>query len=303
MRKTLLGATVILPALSAGATLAADLPPLKDPTAPYLAASPVWTGFYAGLSAGYDFGGSNSATVTTWPDFINPAFAPGVIAGGSILQGTASGVLTLNNSGFVGGGQAGYNYQFSNNLVVGVETDIQGATGRGSANAAKALPAPAEFGFAVASTMTATKSLDYLGTVRGRIGWLASSSLLAYATGGLAYGGLNSNVNIFTNVFPVLALLTPSISSLSDTRVGWTVGGGLEWTFLANWSAKLEYLHYDLGNVTTRAGGAVAMNVSPPGIALSSLSKAAMRYDGNILRVGVNYHFNLFAPTTVLAKY
>ena len=157
MRKTLLGATVILPALSAGATLAADLPPLKDPTAPYLAASPVWTGFYAGLSAGYDFGGSNSATVTTWPDFINPAFAPGVIAGGSILQGTASGVLTLNNSGFVGGGQAGYNYQFSNNLVVGVETDIQGATGRGSANAAKALPAPAEFGFAVASTMTATK--------------------------------------------------------------------------------------------------------------------------------------------------
>ena len=77
----------------------------------------------------------------------------------------------------------------------------------------------------------------------------------------------------------------------------------MEWTFLANWSAKLEYLHYDLGNVTTRAGGAVAMNVSPPGIALSSLSKAAMRYDGNILRVGVNYHFNLFAPTTVLAKY
>ena len=130
MRKTFLGATVILPALSAGTTLAADLPPLKDPTAPYLAASPVWTGFYAGLSAGYDFGGSNSATVTTWPDFINPAFAPGVIAGGSILQGTASGVLTLNNSGFVGGGQAGYNYQFSNNLVVGVEKEYPGRYGQ-----------------------------------------------------------------------------------------------------------------------------------------------------------------------------
>ena len=300
-KKTVVGAGLAL-ALSAGSAFGADLPHQKAP--PYIPPPPplLWTGFYVGLNAGYDFGGSNSVTVMTWPGFINPAFAPGVIAGAAALASSASGVLPSNDSGFIGGGQLGYNYQFSNSFVVGLEADIEGAGVGGAANTFNAQPVPA-FGFALNSILTARKNLDYLGTVRGRLGWLATSTLLTYVTGGLAYGGVNSNVNITTNIIPALAVITPSLSSFSDTRVGWTVGGGFEWMFMPNWSAKLEYLYYDLGNVTFNGGGPIAIvGVAPPAIALTSFSTTSTRYNGHIVRAGLNYHFN-WSAAPVVAKY
>ena len=93
--------------------------------------------------------------------------------------------------------------------------------------------------------MNATSDkLDWFGTVRGRLGFLATPTFLLYGTGGLAYGRVASaTVNSFT--------ATPDIytGSTSTTRAGWTAGAGGEWMFAPNWSAKAEYLYVDLGTV------------------------------------------------------
>jgi outer membrane immunogenic protein len=79
-------------------------------------------------------------------------------------------------------------------------------------------------------------------------------------------------------------------ASFSETRAGWTAGAGAEWLFFPRWSAKLEYLYYDLGNVSFNAGvlnaafsnGFVRYGISP---------EVSTRFNGSIARVGVNYHF------------
>ena len=91
-------------------------------------------------------------------------------------------------------------------------------------------------------------------------------------------------------------------SSYSDTRVGWTVGGGVEWMFIPNWSAKLEYLYYDLGSATT-SGAYVAGANTAGALQWAYASTASTRFNGNVVRAGVNYHFNWGAPAPVIAKY
>ncbi|KAB2853823.1 MAG: porin family protein, partial [Bauldia sp.] len=167
-------------------------------------------------------------------------------------------------SGVVGGGQIGYNYQISPLFVVGLETDFQGTSLRSNNG----------FGNA---------SLPWFGTVRGRAGFaLLESKLFVYGTGGFAYGELNTPFG-------------------SDTRTGWTAGGGVEWAFLPNWSAKVEYLYVDLG----RGPGFWSNQFNPVG-ALTAFSSnqvgASNRF--HTVKVGLNYHFNLFGSAgPVLAKY
>jgi outer membrane immunogenic protein len=88
-----------------------------------------------------------------------------------------TGVLSAHNSGFIGGGQIGYNYQFGTILVAGIEADIQGAGARASARAIGIGPEPtlsAILGFPInaVSNLFASNAVDYLGTVRGRLGFL-----------------------------------------------------------------------------------------------------------------------------------
>ena len=91
-----------------------------------------------------------------------------------------------------------------------------------------------------------------------------------------------------------------SAGSYSDTRIGWTVGGGLEWMFMPNWSAKAEYLYHYLGSVTY---GSSPLNVNLLNILTvgSSAVQTRAQYNGHIARVGLNYHFNWGAP--VVASY
>ncbi len=94
--------------------------------------------------------------------------------------------------------------------------------------------------------------------------------------------------------------------NFSNTQVGWTAGGGLEWMFMPNWSAKVEYLYYDLGSVTQN----FALASVDPGVVFGTPASNALfggqvraRINGNIVRAGVNYHFNWGAPAPVVAKY
>jgi outer membrane immunogenic protein len=136
--------------------------------------------------------------------------------------------------------------------------------------------------------------------------------LLIYGTGGLAYGGVSSSASIFQAnndcssplPGPCLAPAASTSGSRSSTQVGWTAGGGIEWMFLPNWSAKLEYLYYDLGSLTYTLPPLVSIGESfRPVTAALVATQASTRFAGNIVRAGVNYHFNWGAPAPVVANY
>jgi outer membrane immunogenic protein len=284
MNKSILATAAL--AASAATALAADLPSLKAPPPVYVPPPVIWTGFYVGLNAGYNFSNNNTNLVTSAP------LLPG--AGIFTWALSANAGLPAQNNGFIGGGQAGYNWQFARNFLVGVEADIQGvAASGGSQTALTAVPFAATVFF---TTYDARRNLDYLGTVRGRVGFLFTPTLLIYGTGGLAYGGIRNDVGLFQ--FSTTAPFGVGASSSSDTRVGWTAGGGLEWMFWPNWSAKVEYLYYDLGRVTN----AFALIRVPPGFGLYAATQSADRFNGNIVRAGINYHFN-WGAAPILASY
>src|SRR5262249_34840995 len=139
------------------------------------------------------------------------------------ITDTASGAaLGFDNSGFIGGGQVGFNYQV-NNFVFGVEWDIDGTsidrTGPAVATA---------FG-----TLQAHASTDWISTLTGRLG-LAFDRWLIYAKGGGAWVQNSVTLTNLTHAASVTA---------SNTNSGWTAGVGAEWAFAGPWSAKIEYDH------------------------------------------------------------
>ncbi|MGJ0509331.1 MAG: outer membrane protein [Methylocystis sp.] len=304
--------TVAALALTAGSALAADLPSRKAPPMlpPPPPPPPMWTGFYVGLNAGGTWANSNHQTIAVAPVAFGNSFNPWI--GSARFNGevaalssaaSAGGFNGGNNGGFIGGGQIGYNWQFYNSFVAGVEADIQGLTGN-SGSRSFITAAPTGFGDSWIGVHSVRGNLDYLGTVRGRLGWLFTPTLLVYGTGGLAYGGvtLNTASTVYNDTFS--NFIAPAFGGVnfSNTQVGWTAGGGLEWMFWPNWSAKVEYLYYDLGTVTQN----FAMPISVAGGFNDSAlfaGQARARVNGNIVRAGVNYHFNWGAPAPVVAKY
>jgi outer membrane immunogenic protein len=181
------------------------------------------TGFYAGLNAGGGW---------TFDSGQPRCFDPSRVENGPRCQNVIPN--TANGSGFIGGGQIGYNWQVNPTWVAGLETDFQGSTLGGSATVG------GPFGFfgggvaTTTATFTANEKLDWLGTVRGRLGFAIGRSLL-YTTGGLAYGQVALNTNFVGPAFNFRA-------STTVTKVGWIAGIGTEGVFAGNWSAKLEAL-------------------------------------------------------------
>jgi outer membrane immunogenic protein len=276
-------------ALVTGSAFAADLPSSKAPPAYMPPPPPLWTGFHAGLNAGGAWAASNATNFVSAPFVINgadniPWAAASAIAG--------SGVVSTNSGGFIGGGQVGYDRQFGA-FLAGVEADIQGVAGAsGAAGSTWLAPAPAA-GLSLLTSVSGNKSLDFLGTVRGRLGYLITPTLLAYATGGLAYGQATSTTNFFQTVpndFPGFLLIGANQGRFSQTRVGWTAGGGLEWMFWPQWSARIEYLYFDLGAATYPV--AVTTDWQLTNLLVANATQARTRFDGHVVRVGVNYHFN-----------
>lgn len=246
-------------------TQAADLGrmPVK---APPIVAAPVWnwTGFYVGGNAGYGFGDRDSVD-TSGQVAVNV---------NNVLGGARPARVNLDRDGFVGGGQIGYNWQFMPNWLVGIEADIAYTDFRDSTTVTT-LP------LAGPGTLANTFStrLDYLGTVRGRVGYVFDRTLI-YATGGLAYGRVRNSVNFFGTAGQL-----QFTGSESSVETGYTVGGGIEHAFLPNWTVKGEYLFYDLGRDTVNV--AVIPGSGGGGTGYNS----EFRNEGHIVRAGVNYKF------------
>src|SRR5512138_2655770 len=155
--------TLLTATLLASSALAADVGlPVKPYAVPAAVAVPAWQGFYIGLNAGY--GWQNSNNTASYDVF--------------------SQSLGTSPSGFIGGGHAGYNFQWGS-LVAGVETDLMWSGIKGSAELTGKVDT-------VPFAVRVSNNLDYLGTVRGRLGY-ALGSLLLYGTGGLAYGRVSND--------------------------------------------------------------------------------------------------------------
>jgi outer membrane immunogenic protein len=256
MRKVFVGCVALSALLTAAPAFAADLA-VKAPLAPPPYAPPpvpMWTGWYVGANIGGSFGTANDSAT----------FAGTPVGGGSTRL-----------DGVLGGGQIGYNWQ-ANMWVFGLEADIQGTSEDGSNSvSATVTGGPAAVLLpATTGTLNYSEKLPWFGTVRGRLGFLPSPNWLLYATGGLAYGEVDTNTT--------LTIGTTAVGNNFDTtRVGWTVGGGVETWLSPNWTAKLEYLYVDLGSFSNTFTGLGAFTP----VTLST------HVTDNIVRAGLNYHF------------
>jgi outer membrane immunogenic protein len=204
--------------------------------------------------------------------------------------------------GIIGGGQIGFNYQIAPSIFAGLEADIQGLeSGSPTSSVVGTVAGFQPAGFS--TSITSSSGPSYLGTFRARLGTTVAPSLLLYATAGLAYGGVKSSTTLNPSLVGSAqengngpSGLAPSSGSFSGTRVGYAAGAGAEWMFASNWSAKLEYLHYDLGSATYSTGGLSVNEANVAGIPGSQTAAAStsstVRFRNEIVRVGVNYHFN-----------
>jgi outer membrane immunogenic protein len=264
----------------AAPAMAADMAVKAPAPYPYL-----WNGFYAGLNAGY---ADEQSTFTTAANY-RPDSALFTAPVGPVSEGLAaldSGRIVTNNGiGFIGGGQVGYNLQMGKLWVAGLEADIQGKTGSSNGSLAAGTMV---VGVPVTSVQTVSASTDWLGTVRGRFGLLLTPTWYVYFTGGLAFGGSNgsSTLNQSSPGFPA-AFLGTGAANFSNTRIGGTYGAGLEWMFARNWSAKAEYLFYDLGTANFSYAATAGVFKTPVYQTVTN----SVHLEGNIARLGVNYHF------------
>ncbi|WP_454915930.1 outer membrane protein [Xanthobacter sediminis] len=237
--KRFLLATVALAAFSAPAG-AADLAaryPVKAIAAPVFS----WTGFYVGGNIGY---GGNQFSY----DYYR-RLAPGLYG--------YTGSADAASSGWTVGGQVGVNYQFANNVVAGLETDLQWANISGQVSGA----------YLGGWNWIAGSNIDYFGTIRARLGY-AFNRFLPYITGGAAYGHIENSLTRGAGPYP-------SVSG-SSTNWGWTLGAGAEYAITNNWTLKTEYLYVDLGS-------------SDVGLIVPIKASADATF--NTVRAGLNYKF------------
>jgi outer membrane immunogenic protein len=289
MMKRLLLATCAY-GLLAFPAMAADMAPFYRAPLPIALVS--WTGPYVGVTLG---GGwtDNNVTEAVGTTFCNPAVV-GCAAGPAFSNAVAAavpGTFSTRHSGAVGGGEFGYNWQMGQ-VVLGFEADISGSTISGGtftsgARAVAGFPANT-----VAVSASANAKVDYLGTVRGRAGLLFMPPLLTYLTGGLAYGGASSNTTLAESVDgPCSCGNFPAVhGATSGPRLGWIVGGGVEYMLAPHWTVKAEYLFYDLGSVTYALPPIVQTGAA--GIPFFGATTAShIAFNGNIARAGVNFGF------------
>lgn len=215
-----------------------------------------WTGFYVGLNAGAAFNDSSYK--------IKPS-------GDNALVGLPSASGDFDDTTFTGGVEAGYNYQI-NNFVIGLETDFNYNGIDESEHGSRTISEDSRF------TYTVKQDVDYFGTLRARLGYTPTSTLLLYATGGLAYGHVSSSSKV---------LFTYDGEKYSDSessvRSGWTIGGGLEYALSCKWSIKAEYLYVDLGSQSLKDGNQFCGE--------SCSYKTDIKTREHVARFGINYKF------------
>lgn len=256
--------------LASAPGLAADMSfPVK---APPVQAVPVysWTGFYAGVNVGY--GGDKFS-------YPFDAFQRQLQAEAPPLESTIDGNLNLTSGGFFGGGQIGYNHQFDNNVVLGIEADFQwsGIEGRLAGDALLN-----DNGNVTTASFDAGSEVRWFGTIRGRLGY-AWDRVLLYGTGGAAYGKVRSHGEF--NVVGPLGAFGGAVDT-SSTQWGWTAGAGLEYALSPSWTFKTEYLYVDLGSKNL-----FASTIDDVANGFSAGAVMDVKTSFHTIKAGLNYRF------------
>jgi outer membrane immunogenic protein len=221
-----------------------------------------WTGCYIGGNLG---GGWGRETVSI-PNLAETTGVPG-------LAGVSLPSVTGNTSGVLGGGQVGCNYQFAPNWVIGIEGDGEGANIKGDAAESVSFTNPSTGAFETVNG-TAHAQTDWIASITGRLGWTWNPVML-YAKGGAAWAGDKYSAD--------LPAFNEHIAT-SVTRPGWTVGGGVEWVFWYNWSAKVEYDFYDFSTSNlTLPGTILGVSEVVPGVNVKETIST--------VKFGINYRF------------
>jgi opacity protein-like surface antigen len=275
---------------------AADLPSVKAPPAPPPPPF-TWTGFYLGMDYGYTWSASPSITALS-ANLVDQSF----LGWGAPSALSASGTTNAKLDGFLAGGGLGYNWQFYDRFVAGVEADLEGAGVRGGGGLQNIVPNPNVLGLSAFAVTGAklNRNLEYLSTVRGRLGYTPLPNLLVYATGGLAFGGVSESATIGQNLRPSFFGTGEAKGSAFENRAGWTVGAGVEYALTPALSAKVEYLYYDLGSKTLT--NAEISPLAAQGVLgllplfVADATNVSTRYDGHLVRAGLNYRFDWSEP-------
>jgi len=275
--------------LISGAASAADLgrpAPAPVYTKAPIAPQPLWTGFYAGVEGGY--GWSSDPTVS---------FSNNDPAAARLFTLNPIPAISFPDRGAFGGVTAGYNWQIGRNWLVGLEADFSWSDIKGSGSNSILV-----FGSGEPLGTNVNQKLDWFGTVRPRIGWLASDNLLLYGTGGLAYGRIEESTNTANTgpldlgpaFFSGFVISCPAHSTCyagysTKDMMGWSAGAGTEYRVPGTAaSLKLEYLFVDLGPGPTL--NSVNTFIVPPGVP-SSVSGSVSRSEFHTVKAGLNWHF------------
>lgn len=236
-----------------------------------------WTGFYAGINAGMGWGGLDRSSTLTCPpvDFICSGTIGNAADGAAVVSAASA---SSSKSGFIGGVQAGYNIQ-SAGIVLGLEGDAQWLRLKSS----RTVVSPYSPGSIIGPhsfTANTEAGTDWLMTLRGRLGFTVTPTMMLYVTGGLAL----SDIEV-SNSFVDVPFGASGSSQSSKTKLGWVFGAGLEAALNRNWSVKAEYLHIDMGSISTSA----VINNAFGYTANTLTTKADL--SANVVRAGLNYRF------------
>jgi outer membrane immunogenic protein len=252
----------VLVAMS-GLTEAADLQVYKSPA--FVPPAFSWTGIYVGANVGAGFGTTETS--------VDVSSALTAVTGTPISASAPLVSETFN--GFVGGLQAGYNQQLGV-IVLGIEGDLDAAGLQGTAPCVLVL--------------NCTMKHNWMADVTGRVGVVAVDRALIYLKGGVAWEGSNFTVG---NSVTVAGTTLAANASGSGTQVGGLLGMGVEYAFLPNWSAKLEYNYIDFG--TRSFNATIAANASFAATPLAPLSgvsvPTSVTENEHIIKAGMNYRF------------
>jgi outer membrane immunogenic protein len=277
--KTTVGLVAVSLLLLAAPASAADLMPVKAPPAP----SPVWnwTGFYIGGNIG---GAFEHASGTS--NFLDP-----LATGPDSTTNPQSN--SFSPSSVIGGGQIGYNWQFNQRWVAGVEADWDATnTSYSFCRQTSTMSAPCtDTGDGFESIGSNTR---WLASARGRLG-VTFGNFLFYGTGGAAWGNIrttltqNCAIGCGSSDLPLPGGVASS--SFNTTKGGWVAGLGGEMAIWKNWSVRLEWLHYDLGTISdslTTNGTTPVVGGTLPSTQTTTWSRSE-RYD--VIRTGLDYRF------------
>lgn len=266
MNKLWLGSVPLAVLVAAGPTMAADMPVKALTAAPPIVSIYDWNGFYVGGNIGWGFAKASGTSNVADPT---------ILIG---QHGLASGSVSWN--GVIGGGQIGYNWMASRNVVLGIEADLSGASLKTH-----------YVGISVDGISFKTVELNPIGTVRGRLGF-ASGNWLVYGTGGGAWthANLTNTQGPCGRGDPTCTFSPVPLGAMDSNSLdlfGWTAGAGVEVGITPNWTTRLEYLHLEFPS----------LNFTDP--VFNRRNTDSLKLD--VVRLGLNYKFNWGGP--VVAKY